>query len=219
MTPQLTPVPSRPLLDWMQSHPERLRALLAEEAEGADDVAPVSDAAIRAHLRFVAEALADHADGEHRDELRAFARRLATEDVDAGRLEEAIDLVGAATAHELRLQFGSSAAKDEALGAMAARRVRIAAWHRVFVDELAEALGDDVFDAEATHSWMSANQVVLADTIFAMDRKAKQREIDLGGPDAVGSAAVANRIGQAATLHAHTRYLVDAVTRSLAAAA
>lgn len=219
MTPQLAPAPARPLLDWMQSHPERLRTLLAEEAAGAEDVAPVSDAAIRAHLRFVAEALAGHAEGGQRGELRAFARRLDDEDIDLDRIEDAIELVGAATAHELRLQFGASAAQDEALGTMAARRVRIAAWHRVFVDELAEALGADTLDAAATHAWMSANQAVLADTIFAMDRRAKQYEIALGGPDAVASSAVANRIGQAATLHAHTRFLVDALARNMRAAA
>jgi hypothetical protein len=211
MTTPQTGARPQPVLGWMQAHPDRLRQLLAEEAAGADDVTPVSDAAIRAHLRFVTEALAAHAD----DGDRARLEPLDTSSSSADRLDAAIELVGGATAHELRLQFGESAAADTALGDMTGRRVRLAAWHRVYLEELEEALGRDAFDADAAKAWMAANQDVLADTIFAMDRRAKQREIDMGGPDAVASGAVANLIGQAATLHAHTRFLVDAIERHL----
>jgi hypothetical protein len=48
-----------------------------------------------------------------------------------------------------------------------------------------------------------------------MDRRAKEIEISRGGPDAVADPAVSNRIGQAATLHAHTRFLVEALARCL----
>ncbi|MGD9572413.1 MAG: hypothetical protein AB7V62_11040 [Thermoleophilia bacterium] len=219
MTIDTAPRPARPLLTWMQAHPDRLTALLAEEATGEEDVTPASDAAIRAHLRFVVEALAANADAGARDRLEGLADRIAEDAIDPVRLEEAIDLVGAVTAHEFRLQFGASAAKDEALGDMAGRRVRIAAWHRVFLDELEGTLDRGGFDADEARTWMAGNQMTLADTIFAMDRLAKQREIDRGGPDAVASTEVANRIGQAATLHAHTRFLVDAVGRGLPAAA
>jgi hypothetical protein len=58
---------------------------------------------------------------------------------------------------------------------------------------------------------MADHQTLLADTIFAMDRRAKELEISRGGPDAVADAKVVNRIGQAAALHAHTRFLVDAL--------
>lgn len=213
------PPPTRPLLAWMQTHPDRLSALLAEEATGAEDVTPVSDAAIRAHLRFVVEALAANTDSESRLRLEGLAGRIGDDEIDLDRLDEEIRLVGAVTAHEFRLQFGASAAKDEALGDMASRRVRIMAWHRVFLDELEGALDRGGFDADQARTWMAGNQMALADTIFAMDRLAKQREIDRGGPDAVASTEVANRIGQAATLHAHTRFLVDAVGRGLPAAA
>ena len=216
-TPQTEARPA-PLLHWMQAHPDRLRALLADEASGAADVTPAGDAAIRAHLRFVTEALAASADDADRERLESLAEGLEA-DAMAHRLDDAIDLVGGATAHELRLQFGESAAADTALGDMTGRRVRLAAWHRVYLEEMEEALGADAFDAGAAKAWMAAHQEVLADTIFAMDRRAKQREIDRGGPDAVASAAVANLIGQAASLHAHTRFLVEAIERHLAAAA
>jgi len=50
---------------------------------------------------------------------------------------------------------------------------------------------------------MAAHQTRLADPIFAMDRRAKQMEIDRGGPDAVDSPETANGTGQAAMLQAH----------------
>ena len=55
----------------------------------------------------------------------------------------------------------------------------------------------------------------LADTIFAMDRGAKQAEIDRGGPDAIASPEVVNRIGQAATVQAHARFLVEGLAARL----
>jgi hypothetical protein len=199
----------------MQAHPDRLRALLAEEAAGAEDVAPVSDAAIRAHLRFVTEALAARASDADRSRLESLDPSSSADD----RLDDAIALVGGATAHELRLQFGESAAADAALGDMTGRRVRLAAWHRVYLEDLEDALGPGAFDAEGATAWMASHQDVLADTIFAMDRHAKRREIDRGGPDALADMEVTNRIGQAATLHAHTRFLVDAIGRHLRDAA
>src|SRR5205085_8960799 len=51
-------------LSWMQSHPDLLRTLLEEEAEeggDADGGGPAGDAAIRAHLRFLAAALEETA--------------------------------------------------------------------------------------------------------------------------------------------------------------
>jgi hypothetical protein len=53
---------------------------------------------------------------------------------------------------------------------------------------------------------MGERQVQLADTIFAMDRAAKEGEIARGGPDAVARSEVVNRIGQAAMVQAHTRF-------------
>ena len=46
------------MLAWMQAHPARVRDLLDEEAAAAEDLGPAGDPAVRAHLRFVGEALA-----------------------------------------------------------------------------------------------------------------------------------------------------------------
>ena len=62
---------------------------------------------------------------------------------------------------------------------------------------------------------MGERQDQLADTIFAMDRRAKQAEIERGGPDAVAGAETVNRIGQAATVQAHTRFLVEGLAAGL----
>ena len=58
---------------WMQTHPERLRALLDREADGQEDLAPAGDPAVRAHLAFVAEALAANAAPASADALGRFA--------------------------------------------------------------------------------------------------------------------------------------------------
>ena len=40
----------------------------------------------------------------------------------------------------------------------------------------------------AALAWMGERQVQLADTIFAMDRRAKEAELARGGPDAIADA-------------------------------
>ena len=69
--------------------------------------------------------------------------------------------------------------------------------------------------AERVPGWMGDRQTRLAGTIFAMDRRAKEGELERGGPDAIADAGVVNRIGQAAMLHAHTRFLVEALADAL----
>jgi hypothetical protein len=207
---------ARGLLVWMQSHPDRLRDLLGREAEGSDDLAPAGDPAVRAHLGFVAEALAANAAPAEAPALERFAAGLPAmltareDDVDAQ-----IRRVGEAHAFEVDLQFGPEAGEDPAMYATLDRRVRVAAWTRVFLDALdASRPGRDPV-AEPVLGWMGERQTRLADTIFAMDRRAKQAEIDRGGPDAVASPEVVNRIGQAAMLQAHTRFLVEALAAHL----
>jgi hypothetical protein len=39
--------------------------------------------------------------------------------------------------------------------------------------------------------------------------RAKRAELDRGGPDAIASPEVVNRIGQAALVQAHARFLVE----------
>jgi hypothetical protein len=48
-----------------------------------------------------------------------------------------------------------------------------------------------------------------------MDRRAKRAELDRGGPDAIASPEVVNRIGQAAVVQAHARFLVEGLAARL----
>lgn len=206
---------ARGLLVWLQSHPERLRELLDLEGEGADDLAPAGDPAIRAHLRLVAEALAANAAPAATGALEGLARRLPRTLREADeRLDAAIRDVGEATAFELGLQFGGGTGEDPGILSMIDRRIRIAAWTRVFLEELDAARGGEPVEPRVL-AWMVERQTQLADTIFAMDRRAKLAELERGGPDAIADPAVVNRIGQAAMLQAHTRFLVEGLAAHL----
>ena len=210
MAPNAT-VPSAPvLLEWMRVHGRRLGELMAAEGEYADDRTPVSDAAIRAHLRFIAEALAANAEPEHRPAFGDLAVHLPDRiDERHELLEEALDRVAGAVALEVNLQFGDAGADDPTVQKVVERRMRVIAWHRFFLDLLDETLG--TANAPAAIAWMSDHQGRLGDLIFATDRGAKEavraREGLLGLEDIVR----VNQIGQAAMLQAYSRFLVEAI--------
>ncbi len=218
-----TPTPSAPvgpaaraLLVWMGSHPQRLRELLDDAARDAgDDLSPAGDAAIRAHLCFVAEALAANAAPGVREAAERFAAGApATLAAADGRLDEELNNVGEAHAFEVERQFGAEAGEDPVMRAVIVRRVRIGAWLRVFLAEFDAAGAAPAPVGPGALAWMADHQVRLADTIFAMDRAAKLAEMERGGPDAVADAGVVNRIGQAAMVQAHMRFLVEAISVS-----
>jgi hypothetical protein len=208
---------ARALLVWMQANPSRLRDLLAQEAAHAaadGDLGPAGDPSIRAHLRFVAEALAAHAAPGRRDAAEAFAVAAGDRLRGSDLLAEEIERVGEAHAFEVSRQFGMDAGEDPAMRAVIERRVRMGAWLRVFLREIDRAGVVPAGVAPAAMEWMADNQTRLADTIFAMDRAAKQAELERGGPDAIAATDAVNRIGQAATVQAHMRFLVEAVART-----
>ncbi len=215
---------ARAVLASMQADGTRLRVLIDEELEAAggadapaDELTPAGDPAIRAHLRFLAEALAaTAAPGESGMARLAEGLPSALADAEGARLAAEIERVGDATAFELELQFGGEVVDDASLHAVADRRIRIAAWTRVFLDELDAARHGPPI-AGATLAWMGERQVKLADTIFSMDRRAKQAEIARSGPRAVDDPDTVNRIGQAAMLQAHVRFLVEALAETLSA--
>ncbi len=204
------------MLAWMQAHPARLRDLLDDEARDTGDLGPAGDPAVRAHLRFVAEALAATAAPGAAAGLEAFARDLpATLEAREDRIDGEMRLVGEAHAFEAGLQFGGDAGEDPANRAVLDRRVRIAAWTRVFLGALDEARAPAAPAAPAVLAWMGDHQALLADTIFSMDRRAKRAEMDRGGPDAIASPDAVNRIGQAVVVQAHTRFLVEGLAAAL----
>lgn len=200
----------------MQASPERLRRLLDAEAEGTEDLAPAGDPAVRAHLGFVAEALAANAAPGAADALEEFAGSLRGLLMEREALvDEQLRHIGEVTAFELGLQFGDEAIEDPSIAGMVARRMRIGAWTRVFLDALDQARSDSDPIAADVLAWMGDRQAQLADTIFSMDRRAKELEMVRGGADAVANPDVVNRIGQAAMLQAHTRFLVEALAAHL----
>jgi len=208
---------ARGLLAFMQANGARLRELLDDEASaGAEDLGPAGDAAVRAHLRFVAEALAANAAPAARQSLEAFARELPALLAEReSLLDEELREVGEGAAFEVERQFGPGAGEDPSVQSMVVRRVRIHAWTRVFLRALDATRAPARPVAPAALGWMAERQDTLADTIFAIDRRAKEQEIARGGPDAVASPEAVNRIGQAATLQAHVRFLVEALAATL----
>lgn len=196
----------------MQQNGGRLRALLDDEAGAADDLSPAGEAAIRAHLRLVGEALAATAGPATRDDLEELAQTLPRRFAeDAAGLDRELELLEDAAAHELDLQFGAEAtAHDPAMREMIERRLRVQAWSRFFLRMVGDAVGsDELVDAALT--WMGAHQTHLATAIFSMDRRAKEAEMARRGPQAVDDPSLVNQIGQAAMLQAHVRFLVEAI--------
>lgn len=204
------------LLGWMQQNGARLREILTEEAEGADDLSPSGDAAIRAHLRFVAELLAANAVGKTREALVLFAAE-APERLTPDAVEGETTRVSDAMAIEVDIQFGATAGEDPGLQPHLDRTVRIEGWSRAFLRLMDDYLPPGRAVADDAIAWMRDHQTKLADLIFAMDRTAKKAEMERGGPDAIAGAEAVNRIGQAVVLQARTRFLVEALAASLAA--
>jgi hypothetical protein len=207
---------ARVLLGWMQAHHSRLLALVAEQATGSEDSSPAGDAAITAHLRFLAEALAANAGPAQAAELEDFARdlevrmRLAASSIDdvLGQLEDA-------TAFEAESQFGDAVAEDEAFVAVLERRLRVDAAIQAFLEALDQARPARVPIRQPTLDWWHANSRRLAHTIFALDRGAKRALLDRGQQDAVSDPEVVNQIGQAAMLQGHIKFLVEALAQNL----
>ncbi len=202
------------MLVWMGQNDARLRELLDEEAAGADDLSPIGDASVVAHLRFVAEALSVHA-APGDEGLEGFAQRLPELLAERDELhEETLSARGEAHAFEAGKQFGEVAGEDPSNQQVIERRVRLEAWFQVFLDAL-----DDVRDREpvtpGVNAWMVERQTQLADLIFALDRRAKELERDRGGEEAISDPDTVNRIGQAATVRAYSRFAIEALAENL----
>ena len=211
MTTRATHPTAQALLGWMQANPGRLRSRLDIAAAGGGDLSPMGDPSIVAHLAFVADAVAATAAPGREEALRAFATG-AMEEMwrEQAQAEENMVAVGEAHALEARLQFGDGAGADPSNREVLNRRVRAIGWTQLFLDCLEEATGDSGLAGRA-RDWMTAHQGVLADTIFTMDRRAKEAERARGGEDAISDPAVVNRIGQAAALQGNVRFLVEAI--------
>ena len=209
------PPGARPMLGWMHTYRMQLRGMLDEEAALAgedEDLGPAGDPAIRAHLRFVAEAISANTTPARRSAAGWFSMNGGQVLRESPLFEEQLRLVGEAHAFEAARQFGEATGDDPSIRPTIDRRARISAWLRVFLLELERAEGISSERREKALRWMGENQTHLADIIYAMDRAAKLAEQERSGPEAIADPDVVNRIGQAATLQAHMRFLVEALT-------
>lgn len=216
MSTRATHPVSQAILGWMQLNTPRLRELLAEEVIGDEDPSPVSDGSIRAHLRFVGEAFSENASAAN-SALAGFADGAlrARLEMDEDEFAEHVRATGEAHAFEAVKQFGEEAGADPSNRAVLDRRVRVGAWIQVFLSALDEAREPDEPVAPAINEWMHERQAHLANTIFAMDRRAKEAEIARGNEIAVNDPQMVNQIGQATMLQAHMRFLVEALAEAL----
>jgi hypothetical protein len=207
---------ARGLLVWMQAHHGRLMELVNEEAPGSEDSSPAGDPAIRAHLRFVAEALAANAGPGQAEELESFAHHLEVRmQAAAESMDDVLERLEDATAFEAESQFGDAVAEDEAFVGVLERRLRVDAAIQVFLEALDRARPDRIPIRQPTLAWWKANSRRLAHTIFGLDRGAKQSLIDRGQQDAVADPDIVNQIGQAAMLQGHVKFLVEALAQNL----
>ncbi|MBJ7455038.1 MAG: hypothetical protein JHC74_03160 [Thermoleophilia bacterium] len=210
------PVSAPRTLAWMREHGDVLRRLVAEE-EGDDPTpAPGDDAAIRAHLRFLATALAETAEPGLGARVAGFADDLP-EWFDENRdlYEEHLETGIGAIALEEHLQFGVRPGSDPSLDAGLERRVRIGGLIRIFVLGLELRLGpsEDGLEEE-TLAWMGAHQRELARLIFSLDRHAKASARGPGGE--MVDLETQDAIGQAAAVQGHVRLLVEGLASTLA---
>ena len=212
--------PGRPLdeaaaLAWMREHGELLRRFVDEETRDEDD-APASDGAIRAHLRFAAAAVEATA-------AAPIAAALAGLDEDLplrfalgeDLYERHVETGAGAIALEEHLQHGTSPGRDPSLDAALERRVRISGWIQLFLVQVEERLGpsgDGI--AAAVTGEMDRRHRDLTRLVYSLDNRAKRTLAERipGAP----SAAVVDEIGQAATVQAHVRLLVEALATALA---
>lgn len=204
-------------LAWMREHGEALRGFLAEEDDGDDS--PAGDPAIRAHLRFAAAAIEATAAPELAAELEGLADGLP------GWFEEHRDLYDhhldtgeGAIALEEHLQFGAQPGIDPSLDAALHRRLRIWGWLRLTALAVEARLGPpaDGLAAEAL-AWIGDRQRDLSRLILALDREAKARAARAAGPGGATDLALQDEIGQAATVQANVRMMVEALAATLPA--
>lgn len=210
------PITPATTLAWMREHGDLLRDLVTGEQADDPDPAPAGDAAIRAHLRFLALALeataapgvAGPVAGFSDDLLEWFA---GSQDL----LEEHLTTGIGAIALEEHLQFGVLPGSDPSLDAGLERRVRIGGWIRIFLLGLEVRLGPAADGLEGqTLGWMGAHQRELGRLIFSLDRQAKSSARESAG-QAV-DLETQDAIGQASVVQGHVRLLVEALASTLA---
>lgn len=202
---------------WMQRNPGRLRDLLHEEDPHDAEDAPAADPAVRAHLRFIAEAMVHGASpsiapliagmADHLDDWFIQDHEVFDEQIERGR---------GAIALEEHLLYGADHETEPMIHAALERRVRLGAWNRLFLRCLEARLGPE-YDGltEAALDWSKAHERDLASAILQMHHRTLGTLAEATGHPA--TAQERDQSSQAAAVRGHARHLVDAVAHALAA--
>jgi hypothetical protein len=199
----------------MREHGDVLRAYVADES--GDDDTPAGDPAIRAHLRFAAAAVEATAAPAPAEALEGLADDLPGWFEDHRDLyERHLDSGEGAIALEEHLQFGTRPGTDPSLDAALHRRLRIWAWVRLTLLAIEARLGPaaDGLEAQAL-SWLGDRQRDLSRLILTLDREAKARAARAAGPGAAVDLALQDEIGQAATVQANVRMMLEALAAAV----
>ncbi|MGB1711748.1 MAG: hypothetical protein ACPHP1_04145 [Miltoncostaeaceae bacterium] len=209
------PLDAAAVLAWMQAHPDRLRELLAEEDALDADTQAAADSAVRAHLRFAAEALPVGL----RPDLAARVEGMADDldawfEADREVLEREVELGRGAIALEEHLLYGAGADTEPVIHAALERRVRLGAWNRLFLRCLESRLGpghDGL--AEAALQWSKDNERDLAAVILQVHhRQITALEAATGHP---ATADERDQSSQAAAVTGYARRAVEAAAHAL----
>ena len=216
-SPDEVPTPAA-LLAWMSRHGAELRRVVADEQAGERELAPADDPTIRAHLRFAALALTATAGPDLSARLEGFADELPEWFTESQPLyEDHLAAGGGAIALEEHLQFGTRPGSDPSLDAALHRRLRIAAWIRIFLVGLEGWLGPAADGlADQTLAAMGDRSRDLARLILSFDNRAKAAARRLSGGKPV-DIDIQDEIGQAAAVQGHIRLMLESLTGVLSA--
>ncbi len=205
------------VIAWMQRNPGRLRDLLREEDPDDAEDAPAADPAVRAHLRFVAEAMIQGASPSIAPLITGMADDLDDWFIqDHEVFDEQIERGRGAIALEEHLLYGADHETEPVIHAALERRVRLGAWNRLFLRCLEARLGPE-YDGltEAALDWSKAHERDLASAILQMHHRALGTLAEATGHPATEQER--DQSSQAAAVRGHARHLVDAVAHALAA--
>lgn len=203
------------VLAWMAAHGGRLRERIAAQEGRNPTRLPADDGCVRAHLLFLADALHATAPPALAAALTGFGEGLdAWFDQERDELDSRLALADGAIALEEHLQFGVRPGTDPSLDAALERRMRLAAWTRLFALGLEAHLGPAADGlAEEVLGWIGRHQPELARMVLTLDRHAKA---GLGGPPGARHPPpeLLDELGQAAVVRAHVRMLVQALAET-----
>ncbi len=203
------------VVTWMQQNPGRLREMLREEDPLDIEEAPAADPAVRAHLRFVAEAIEHAAAPPIADSIAGMSDDLdAWFAAESAVLDAQVERGRGAIALEEHLLYGADHETEPMIHAALERRVRLGAWNRLFLRCLESRLGPG-YDGltESALDWSKSHERDLAWAILQMHQRNLSALVEATGHPATEEER--DQSSQAAAVRGYARHLVDATAHAL----